>query len=95
MVPDVVAGRLDPVGVAGIRVRHHQANGPVILVAREMLVRVDPVVAVVQRLHPVVVQLEVPVLALRRHHLDNERLVLRHCPVAVVVGDVGIAARRE
>src|SRR5690606_42112853 len=47
--------------------------------------------AVVERLQPAVVELEVPVLARRRRHLDDQRRVRLERPVAVVVDDVGIA----
>ena len=72
---------------------HHEANGAVFLVLRQFLVGMDGVVAVVQGFHPVVVQLKVPVFALRRHDLDQQRFVLRQCPVAVVVNDVRVSAR--
>ena len=54
----------------------------------------DLEVPVVERLHPVVVELEVPAHAARwRGGLDEQRLGRRHAPVAVVVPDVRVAAR--
>ena len=50
-------------------------------------------VAVVERLHPVVVDLQVPEAALGHAvHLDQQRFVLFEGPVAVVVEDVGVSA---
>ncbi|MCY1426815.1 hypothetical protein D9M71_426440 [compost metagenome] len=60
-----------------------------------MLVQADAVVAVVQRLHPVVVDLQVPEVAVGHLvHLDQQRLVVGQRPVGVVVVDVRIAADR-
>ena len=75
--------------------RHDQAHGAIVLVLDEVLVGVDPVVAIVQGFHPVVVQLKVPVLAFWRHDFYQQGLVSRDCPMAVVVGDVGISAGGE
>ena len=59
-----------------------------------MLVEGDVEEPVVQRLHPVVVELEVPVVAGGRGGLDHQRLVGLEPPVGVVVGDVGVAPHR-
>ena len=48
---------------------------------------------VVERLHEVVVELEVPAAARRRAHGDDHREARLQPPVAVVVTDVGVAAR--
>ena len=90
-----MARRFEPVGQPGIGVGDHEADRAVFLVVRQFLVGVDGVVAVVQRFHPVVVHLKVPVFALRRHDLDEQRFALRQRPVAVVVDDVRVAARGE
>jgi len=52
----------------------------------------DLVVPVVERLHPVIVQLKVPREARRRFGIDDQCLVLSELPVAVVVAYVGVAS---
>lgn len=72
--------------------RHDQPNGIVIFIVGEMLVGMNPVMPVVQRFHPIIVQPEVPLLAFRWHDFNQEGLALRNRPMAVIIGDVGIAA---
>ena len=56
----------------------------------------DRVIAIIERFHPVVIELEVPVVTSGRRHLDDERFVRLKAPVAVVIGDVrGAAGRRR
>ncbi|CAD5378346.1 hypothetical protein OF001_U30147 [Pseudomonas sp. OF001] len=90
-----MAGGFQPVGQAGIAVAEHQAHAAARIQLCRMLVQADAVVAVVQRLHPVVVDLQIPEVAVGHLiHFDQQRLVVGQVPVAVVVEDVRIAAHR-
>ena len=60
---------------------------------RERRVGVHGVVAVVEALHPVVIELEVPAAARRRTRGDAQHEAGRQSPVRVVVPDVRVAAR--
>ena len=66
--------------------------GAVIVHHAVTLVDHNAVVPVVERLEPVVVELKVPVLALRDSGFDDECFVRRELPVAMVVANVWIAA---
>ena len=81
--------------MTGILRRHHDLDAAVRAVHRRVLVHVDLAEAVVEALEPVVRELEVPEVALGRRERHDQRLVLRQLEVAVVVGDVRIAAGGE
>ena len=90
----VAAGGGEPVRYAGILVRDDDAHRAVALGRRLAAVHAGHVVAVVNRGHPVVVQLKLPVVALRRRELDQQRLVRLHHPVHVVDDAAGRRADR-
>ena len=56
-----------------------------------MVVDRNRVIAVVERFHPVVVDLKIPVLTLGRRHFHQEGFVFFEFPVAVVVDDIGVS----
>ncbi|MNR53000.1 hypothetical protein D3C85_1729410 [compost metagenome] len=58
-----MAGGFQPVRQAGVAVAEYQAHAATAVGLRRMFVQADAVVAVVQRLHPVVVDLQVPEVA--------------------------------
>src|SRR5260221_6300575 len=91
--PRLVSHSIDPVCRARVSMCNYDTDRAVGSWYRRVLVQVDGEEAVVERLHPVVVQLEVPGHARRRRHVYDERLVWKEAPVAVVIGNGGIATR--
>ena len=87
----LVAGGVDPIGQPRVSVGDDDPYTPVVAVGRCVLVDVDLVVAVVQRLQPVIVELEVPAVARGDLSVDDERLVGAEPPITVVVDDVRLA----
>ena len=74
----------------------HDVHRAVLFIAGRELVDADVEEAVVEGLHPEVRELEIPGLALRDERNPNqERLVGRDLPVALVVVDRGITTRRR
>eukprot|EP00965_Chrysotila_dentata_P009056 294328-Pleurochrysis_carterae.AAC.3 len=77
--PALVANGRDPVpakGPAAVGIHVSDDDGvrlPAVVGAREGVVGVDGVVPVVERLHPVVVELKVPAAARRRANADAQR----------------------
>ena len=80
----------DPIRQARVFVRHHDANGAIGFELRGVFVDMDIVEAVVQRLHPVVVELKVPGVAFGGRRFDHERLFGTQVPIRVEVTDVWI-----
>ena len=74
--------------------RHDQAHAAVLPLGGRVMVEIDPVVSVVKGFHPMVVELEVPVLTTRRLHVDDQRLFRAQLPVAVVVVDMRVSVGR-
>ena len=60
-----------PVGQARILMGHRYANGTVRLINGTVLVDAYPVMAVIQGLHPVIVQLKIPGITFRGGYLDQ------------------------
>ncbi len=85
-----MAARVDPVAPARVLVGDDDRQ-PAVVERRGVLVDRDPAL-VVERLHPPVVELEVPVGAVRHLGLDDPGLPGLERPVAVQVEDLGIAA---
>ena len=84
--------RLNPVALEAaslIRILHtdqYRVRLAIVLVRlREGRVRVDRVVSVIQRLHPVIIELKVPAAAIRRSGSDAEALAGGKAPVGMVV----------
>ena len=75
-------------GTPGIAVGDHEPHAAVVLELRRVAVQRGLVVDVVERLHPVVVQGDHPVLALGRRDLDDERLVVGQVEVGLVPLDL-------
>ena len=86
-----VPGRLDPVGVPRVFMGYDDLHGTVGLIDGRVLVDRYAKVAIVQRFHPMVVELEVPGPARGRRNFDHQCLLGTQRPVAVVVADIGIA----
>ncbi|MCY1182979.1 hypothetical protein D9M73_235640 [compost metagenome] len=62
---------------------------------RRLFVQTDAVVAVVERLHPVVVDLHIPEIAVGHLiDLDQQCLVISQSPVRVVIENVRVAPHR-
>src|SRR5690606_18852748 len=89
---EVMAAGADPDGVTGIGVRDDQAVATIVLRLRGRDVKRGGEVAVIERLHTDVVELEIPIVAVWWRRVDDQRLVGRELPVAVIVGNVGNAA---
>ena len=86
---------VDPVVGPGIAVRHDNAHRAVGPVARGVLVDPHRVIPVVERFHPVVVELEVPCLAFRGHGINDQGLIFADFPVAVIIGYGRVAVRGQ
>src|SRR5690606_27999289 len=59
---------------------------------RRVLVERNIEIPVIKRLHPVIVELEIPRVARWRREGDDQRLLRAKLPIAVVIQDAGIAA---
>ena len=75
--PVIVSRRLQPIRYAGIAMCQHDLEGSVRLVVCLRVIQVDRVELIVEGLDPVVVDLEVPILAFRWHRSNHERFLLR------------------
>lgn len=89
-----MAGRIQPVRMTWIFVGDHDPHRTIGLCMGGSMIQVNPVVAPVKRLHPVVVQLKVPVIAGRRLQIDHQDFILIDFEVAVVIANVRIAMGR-
>ena len=85
-----VPGRVEPVGQAGIACRDDEAGAAVRFEVGRLAVQRGPDMNVVQRLHPVVVEGDHPVFALRRREFDQQRLILGQIEVRLMPLDLGI-----
>ena len=80
----------DPIRHPRVFVRYHNANGTIGFELRGVFVDMDIVEAVVQRLHPVVVELKVPGVAFGRRRFDHESLFGTQVPIRMEVTGVWI-----
>src|SRR5260370_42566435 len=79
-------GSLQPVRMSGIGVRYNQRQAAIRIEPRRMIVDANAKISVVERFHPVVVDLKIPVVAIRdAWKFDYQRFVGRQPPVGMVV----------
>ena len=89
-----MTGRIQPVRMPWIFVGDHDPNRTIGLCVGSSMIQVNPVVAPVKRLHPVVIQLKVPVIAGRRLQIDHKSFTGINLEVAVVIANVRITMGR-
>ena len=70
-------------------------NTSVITVYSISLADANVEIAIIQRFHPVIVELKIPCVASGRHHLDDQRFARVELPVAVVIDDGVVASGGE
>src|ERR1051325_6670880 len=95
----MMAGRLEPVfrgsSICSLRrvVREDDSQRAVGAQLGAVMIHGNRVVTVVERLHPVIVDLEIPIIATRRRDLEEESFVIGQLPIAVIVANVRIPMR--
>lgn len=90
-----VPGGLQPVRQRRIAVCQNQRHAAARVELDTVFVVVDAVITIVERFHPVVIDLQIPEIACRDVvKFDEQRLVGFQLPVAVIIKNVRITARR-